>query len=155
MRMVRFTGVIAALLLASAAPSAGPRLPQVMTLSDGVKLDLAALRGRVVIVNYWATWCQPCRAEIPLLNRYWRDHRAEGLVVIGIAVDPGRQGRGQLVSPAISYLQAAEVAGPDIGVSAVPMNYVIGRNGRVRYARPASFSPRSLDAIVKPLLAER
>ncbi len=126
-----------------------------MTLSDGVKLDLATLRGRVVIVNYWATWCQPCRAEIPLLNRYWRDHRSEGLVVIGVAVDPGRGGRGQLVSPAISYLQAADVAGPDIGVSAVPMNYVIGRDGRVRYARAASFSPRRLDAIVRPLLDER
>jgi cytochrome c biogenesis protein CcmG, thiol:disulfide interchange protein DsbE len=148
-------GAGAALLLAAMTTAAGPRLPQSMTLADGKTVRLSDFRGRVVVVNIWATWCVPCRAEIPLLNRYWRAHRDRGLVVIGISVDPGATGRGQFVSKSIAYLQASDVAGPDIGVAAVPMNYVIGRDGRVRYARPASFSQRELDAIVTPLLAER
>ena len=54
---------------------------------DGHPFDLAALRGKVVIVNFWASWCWPCRAEMPLLNRFYLEHRAQGLELIGLSVD--------------------------------------------------------------------
>jgi thiol-disulfide isomerase/thioredoxin len=154
MKLLRFG---AALLLGGISPAAaaGPGLPSSLTLADGQKLSIASLRGRVVVINYWATWCVPCRAELPLLARYYRAHRAQGLIVIGISVDPGPGGRGQAVSSGIPYPQANWVGGPDIRLVTVPTSYVIGRDGRVRYMRAEIFTARSLATLVDPLLAER
>lgn len=132
-----------------------PGLPGQMTLTSGQRMTLGDLRGRVVVINYWASWCVPCRAEIPLLARYYRQHLSQGLVVIGISVDPGTNGKGQATATSIPYPQATWVAGADIAVSAVPMSYVIDRHGRVRYRKSEAFTARSLDAVVRPLLAER
>ena len=151
---------IAALALAALgvqvpATAGTPGLPGPMTLTGGQRITLGDLRGRVVVINYWASWCVPCRAEIPLLARYYRAHMAQGLVVIGISVDPGANGRGQATASVIPYPQASWVGGSDIAVTAVPMSYVIDRHGRVRYAKAEAFNARTLDAVVRPLLAER
>jgi len=143
----------AALTVPVSAGYAG--LPGPMTLTGGQRMTLGDLRGRVVVINYWASWCVPCRAEIPLLARYYREHLSQGLVVIGISVDPGVDGRGQATAGSIPYPQATWVGGPDIAVSAVPTSYVIDRHGRVRYAKTEIFTAKSLDAVVRPLLAER
>ena len=145
----------AAAALSIPAVAGAPALPGQMTLTGGQRLKLGELRGRVVVINYWASWCVPCRAEIPLLARYYRQHLSQGLVVIGISVDPGANGKGQATATSIPYPQATWVGGPDIAVSAVPMSYVIDRHGRVRYAKASAFTARSLDAVVRPLLAER
>lgn len=148
---------LALALLGQSTPviARGPVLPGQMTLSGGQRLTLNDLRGRVVVINYWATWCVPCRAEIPLLARYYREHLSQGLVVVGISVDPGADGKGQATASVIPYPQAIRVGGPDIAVPAVPLSYVIDRHGRVRYARAEAFTAKSLDAVVRPLLAER
>lgn len=122
------------------------------TLADGTVLTSANLRGRVVMVNFWASWCVPCRKELPLLNRYYRTHRADGLVIIGVAADPGQDGRGRWLSPTIAFPQAARVGGPDYRLPAIPMNYVIGRDGKVAYAKSGAFDQAKLDTIVGPLL---
>jgi thiol-disulfide isomerase/thioredoxin len=63
-------------------------LPQIsLTDRDGVPRGFEHWQGRSLIVNFWATWCAPCRREIPLLGRLQRDHGAEGFQVIGVAVD--------------------------------------------------------------------
>jgi thiol-disulfide isomerase/thioredoxin len=147
--------VAAAFALAAPAVADTPGLPGRMRLTGGQRLTLGDLRGRVVVINYWASWCLPCRAEIPLLAHYYRTHLSQGLVVIGISVDPGANGRGQATASVIPYPQASWVGGPDIAVSAVPMSYVIDRRGRVRYAKAVAFTAQSLDAVVRPLLAER
>jgi peroxiredoxin len=154
-RVKRISLLVAALALAGPAVGDTPGLPHSMTLTGGQRIKLADLRGRVVVINYWASWCVPCRAEIPLLGRYYRSHLSQGLVVIGISVDPGANGQGQATASVIPYPQASWVGGPDIAVSAVPLSYVIDRRGRVRYAKAAAFTARSLDAVVRPLLAER
>jgi thiol-disulfide isomerase/thioredoxin len=125
------------------------------TLADGTNLTTANLRGRVVMVNFWATWCVPCRTELPLLNRYYRAHSAEGLVVIGVASDPGANGRGQWLSPTIAYPQAAHVGGPDYRLPWVPLTYVIGRDGKLAYTKAGPFDQAALDTIVGPLIKKR
>jgi thiol:disulfide interchange protein DsbD len=71
--------------LQAAAPAASP-LPQATRLEGGT-LDTAGLRGQVVVVNFWATWCQPCVKEIPGFNKLHKDFAARGVAVVGIAMD--------------------------------------------------------------------
>lgn len=156
MRLFRqIATLFAAAALATPAIAAAPGLPGAMTLTGGQRITLGDLRGRVVVINYWASWCVPCRAEIPLLARYYREHLSQGLVVIGISVDPGTNGKGQATASSIPYPQATWVGGADIAVSAVPMSYVIDRRGRVRFRKSEAFTAKSLDVVVRPLLAER
>ena len=156
MRRGTFLAVLLAMLgLGLPARAAAPGLPWRMALTGGQKLTLGDLRGRVVIVNYWASWCVPCRAELPVLASYYRQHLPQGLIVIGISVDPGPGGKGQATASVLPYPQATWVDGPDIIVRALPMSYVIDRHGRVRYAKAAPFTAASLNAVVAPLLAER
>ena len=122
------------------------------TLADGTMLTSGNLRGRVVMVNFWASWCVPCRKELPLLNRYYRDHRADGLVIIGVAADASADGQGRWLSPTIAFPQAARIGGPDYRLPAVPMNYVIDRDGQLAYAKSGAFDQAKLDTIVGPLL---
>lgn len=124
-------------------------------LPDGRTLTGGSLRGRVVVINFWASWCVPCRREIPLLNAYYRAHRGDGLMVIGVAADTGAGGRGQWVSPTIGYPQAARVDGVDYRLVAVPMSYVIDRAGKLRHAKAGAFDAASLTELVAPLLKQR
>ncbi len=136
-----------------AAPAPRPAdIPRDFTLSNGVRTTTDRLRGRVVVLNIWATWCVPCRAEVPLLNAYYRGHRDEGLVVIGIAVDRGKTPNDQLVSPAITYLQAGHVHGRDLTVTSVPTSYVFSKTGRLEHVGRRAFDARSLERVLAPLL---
>ena len=74
-----------------AAPEIGKAAPAlVITELNGQTFDLAKLRGKVVLVNYWATWCAPCRKDMPKLDAFYRSHHQQNLEIIGISVD--RQG---------------------------------------------------------------
>lgn len=158
-RLIRVLAVAAALLVSASPGSTAPG-PHIIdsfrfALADGTVLTSGNLRGRVVMVNFWASWCVPCREELPLLNKYYRAHRAEGLVIIGVAADPGEDGHGRWLSPTIAFPQAARVGGPDYRLPAIPMNYVIGRDGKVAYAKSGSFDQTKLDTVVGPLLKTR
>ena len=64
--------------------------PLVLTTLDGTSIDLAKLRGKVVLVNFWATWCAPCRKEMPTLDAFYRRHRGQDFELIGISIDFAR-----------------------------------------------------------------
>ncbi|QJR37082.1 TlpA family protein disulfide reductase [Gemmatimonas groenlandica] len=131
----------------------------VRTLADSV-IASPSLRGRVVLVNVWATWCLPCRAEMPLLEATWNRHKAAGLVVLGASVDKGdpQSVRDFISERGISYPIA--IVGPDVigelgGVRGYPTSILIGRDGRVRHRVMGPIGPLTLEPAIRRALAER
>jgi cytochrome c biogenesis protein CcmG, thiol:disulfide interchange protein DsbE len=141
---------------ARAAPALGEAAPPlVLTGLDGSTFDLAKLRGKVVLINYWATWCAPCREEIPTLNAFYRRYHSKGLEMIGINVDFQRDlEKVQKAVDAIAYPVALSNAitengfGPPEGV---PLTYMIDTEGVVRDKFIATPNKLLLDVVV-PML---
>jgi cytochrome c biogenesis protein CcmG, thiol:disulfide interchange protein DsbE len=140
--------------------SAGARTPQfsVRTLT-GETLSSAALRGQVVLVNVWATWCTPCRVEMPMLESTWQRHRAAGLVVLGASVDRAGESvvRDYVTSRGVTYPVA--VVGGDViaalgGVRGYPTSILIGRNGVVRHVVLGPIGPVTLEPAIRRALAD-
>ncbi len=143
---------------AGAAPLAvGKPAPDVeLTLVDGEKVRLADLKGRVVVLNFWATWCVPCRKELPLLDAYYRRLKDRGLSVYAITVEssaPLYQLKKLFAAMAIPSVK--KVRGMPTTMAAVPTNFIIDRAGTVRFTKPGAFDLDELNAKLIPLLNER
>nr|WP_284053386.1 TlpA disulfide reductase family protein [Stakelama marina] len=124
-------------------------------LVDGTKVRLSDLRGQVVVLNFWATWCAPCREELPLLDRYYRVQKAHGLKVFAITTqDSVPLYRMRKLFAAMAIPAVRRVSGPYHDLGAVPTNYVIGRAGLIRYAKAGAFDLDTLNSILVPLLNE-
>jgi len=122
---------------ASAAPVLGePAPPLVLTGLDGKTIDLAKLRGKVVLVNYWATWCAPCKVEMPTLNAFFQRYHDRGLEIIGISVDfKSDIAKVPVAAKSLAYPIALLGAITDNGFGppeGVPLTYVIDVEGVVR-----------------------
>jgi len=143
--------------VATDAPAIGKPVPALVAPElDGKTFDLAAERGKVVIVNFWATWCGPCRAEMPLLNRFFLEHRAQGLALVGVSVDD-RHDQKEVVEVMRRFAYPAVLAssakvngfGPPL---AVPMTWVIDAQGVVRARLVSAVTEEALVQTVLPLL---
>lgn len=75
---------------AGAATQGSPAPALAAARLDGAAFDLAAERGKLVLVDFWASWCEPCRRELPLLEALYQEHAAAGLVVVGVSLDEQR-----------------------------------------------------------------
>jgi cytochrome c biogenesis protein CcmG, thiol:disulfide interchange protein DsbE len=115
-----------------AVPAPPLRLPR---LNAPGELSLSGFRGRVVALNFWASWCLPCRDEAPLLERTWRENRAKGLVVLGVdANDASSDARAFVRKHGLSYPMVHDGAGATLGhwgVPGLPTTFVVDRRGRV------------------------
>jgi len=163
--MLRPATVLALLALASFglasadAPEIGrPAPPLIAPQLDGRTFDLASERGKVVIVNFWASWCGPCRAEMPLLNRFYLAHRAQGLALVGVSVDQrdDTQAVADIMKKfAYPAVLAASASSNGFGAPlAVPMTWIIDTRGvvRARLVAANAVTERSLEQAVLPLL---
>jgi cytochrome c biogenesis protein CcmG, thiol:disulfide interchange protein DsbE len=107
------------------------------------ELDLESLRNKAVVVNFWASWCQPCKEEAPYFERVWRERRAEGVVFVGLdSKDFREDARGFAEDFGLTFPLAYDGPGDvseDYGVGGYPETFVIDRQGRV------------VDAIVGPV----
>ena len=108
-----------------------------LTSFDGQPLALESLRGKVVVVNFWASWCRPaCYEEAPVLERGWRAWRERGVVVVGIDIqDTVEAGRKFIQDFSLTFPNARDTTGKvsiDYGVYGVPETFFIDRQGRIR-----------------------
>lgn len=162
-RALSVLGTILALMpaLPSRAEPAGKAAPD-WQLSDvnGKPLKLADFKGKVVVLDFWATWCPPCRAEIPGLVALQKKYADQGLSVIGVSVD--EQGP-KVVKPfierfAINYpvVMGNEKVLTDYGgITAIPTTFVIDRQGNVVATHQGYTDQATFESEVRPLLAAR
>ncbi|HVQ37254.1 MAG TPA: cytochrome c biogenesis protein/redoxin [Pyrinomonadaceae bacterium] len=124
---------------------------------DGGQLRLSDLRGRVVVLNFWATWCIPCRSEIPALNSMQLAMGGQGLTIVGVSYDDTRD----LIEEFQKDLKqdyTVVLGGKDVGAqlpaSPLPTTYIIDRQGLIREKFIGERSQAAFEAVIKPLLLE-
>ena len=132
-----------------------PALPLVAIDLKGQSLNLQNMRGKVVLVNFWATWCVPCRKEIPMLDAFYRRYRDRGLEVIAISIDRVSElAKVRKTANMVSYpvVMAAEISDKRFGLAeGVPATFVIDSNGIVR-DKFIDIYDQLLTGVVVPLL---
>ncbi|MFO3796841.1 MAG: TlpA family protein disulfide reductase [Anaerolineales bacterium] len=131
-----------------------------LTLSDlkGQSHSLSDYQGQVVLVNLWATWCPPCKAEMPTLNAYYQAHREKGFALIAInAGDPAEMVRDFVKTYNLSlivWLDPQNQASRAFQVMSYPSSFVIDRKGTVRLAWVGAITRNMLEKYVTPLIGE-
>lgn len=121
---------------AAAAMDIGDVAPDlVRTDLSGKPFALAGLRGKVVLLNFWATWCAPCREEMPVFSRWQLSYGAQGLSVVGVSMDDDLDSvRQMLAQRPVSYrvvMGDAILAEKFGGVLGLPLSYLLDAQGRV------------------------
>lgn len=140
MRRMLFATCLALGLPALAWGSATPGSPApdfTLAARDGGKVSLGDLKGQVVMINFWATWCGPCRQEMPLLAQLQAKYEPLGFTLIGVNVEPDSAAavtwlKGVPVTFPILFDTDSAVAGR-FGVEGMPSTVFVDRNGQVRY----------------------
>lgn len=125
-------------IAAAAAPATGSTAPDfTLRTLDGPNMRLQEQRGKVVLVNFWATWCGPCRKEMPHLNRIADKYRASGLVMLGVNVDDDVRNAADVAAKlGVKFpvlLDTDKKVSKLYDLATMPSTLVIDRNGRVRF----------------------
>jgi len=127
------------------------------TKLDGNTLRLKELRGRVVLLNFWATWCIPCRSEIPSLSAMQKDLDSRGLSVIGVSYDDTAdlvQSFQKEIPQSYQVVLGGREVGSQLPASPLPTTYIIDREGRIRNKMIGERTREAFESVIKPLLDE-
>jgi peroxiredoxin len=156
-----FTGLAAGISQAqSTARLLNRKAPQFVRRDlRGQIVDLSKLRGKVVLLNFWATWCAPCQTEIPIFSAWQRKYAPRGLQVVGISMDDGETPVRKVVARlkldypvAMGDVRLGRLYG---GVLGLPLTCLIDRNGVVRAQFQGTSDLKQIEARVKQLLNEK
>ena len=136
-----FKGIALALVCASAAlaaSSSGPAPAFQLSARGGKTINLAQFKGQVVMINFWATWCKPCRDEMPLLEDIYKKYKTMGFTMLGVNVEPDPKDAeawlGKLAKP-VSFPIAFDVdskVSKLYKVETMPSTVLVDRKGNVR-----------------------
>lgn len=131
-----------------------------LSLLEGGNLDIERLRGKVVLVDFWATWCVPCISEIPMFNQFARDYKASGFELVAVSLD---EEGADVVKPFLKKypMNYTQVIGDEkvseafkVGDSSLPVAFLIDKQGRVRFKHVGVTSKETFESEIKQLLAE-
>lgn len=132
------------------------------TLLDGKSAKLSDFRGKVVALNFWGSWCAPCRVEAPDLQKVYAKDKARGLQVVGVDVkDTKSDAESFLTGKGITYPSFWDPQGRaaltfrDFNPNAIPSTILLDRKGRVAGVYLSSLLDNDLSKVAEPLLAER
>ncbi len=156
LRLLLLAGLLWAAPAQARQPTPGQPAPDfTLTLVNGKTVTLADLRGQVVVINFWATWCGPCRRELPLLDGYYKAARKFGLRVFAVTTEDSvpEQSLHKLFDM-LTIEPVHHLKGPYSDNGQVPTNFVIDRAGVVRYAEAGAFDLDRLNELLIPLLKQ-
>ena len=146
---------------ATLALSLGRTAPEAtLALRSGSAITLSQLRGQVVMLNFWSSWCGPCREEFPILDGIYRDKHAAGLVLVGVDVDSYKNDAAPFLSKhPVSFPIALDLSGTvaaRFDQDAMPMTVLIDRRGTVRWIHRGynTGDEQEYDAEINALLRE-
>jgi thiol-disulfide isomerase/thioredoxin len=134
--------------------------PLILNDLEGQKHNLYDWHGKVIMLNFWATWCGPCQIEIPDFIKYQREYGTQGLQVIGVGLDDVRKLRNYVRTVGINYpvlhadpeLQYAILNQWGNAFGVLPFTVIIARDGHLVFMQQGIFKQEAFDSIVKPLL---
>lgn len=132
--------------------------PWAVRLADGRTLVSEQLKGKVVLINYWATWCPYCLKEMPVIEEFWRDHRAQGFEVLAVSVDDPPEKVAQYMKEHGHAFQAATM-NPSVYAAfghtdSIPTSFVVDAKGVVRHRIDGQVHYPRLEKLVLPLLEQ-
>jgi thiol-disulfide isomerase/thioredoxin len=164
---MRSLRILLALMLVALAPPApaleiGNAAPKLSALAnDGRILSLDQFKGQVVYVDFWASWCAPCRQAMPVLDTLYQRYRTRGFVVLGVNVDTDRKSAQRMLdqlTPAFPVVFDPDGKWPEtFGLRDMPTSYLIDANGVVRYIKKGyrERDEKQIEAAVKAVLGEK
>jgi peroxiredoxin len=125
----------------------------------GESIDLGRLRGKVVLLNFWATWCAPCQIEMPAFVRWQRQYGAQGLQVVGISMDDD-DAPVRALAAKLKLNYPVAMGDEDLGdlyggVLGLPLTYLVDRDGVVRARFQGESDLKTMETQVKELLGQR
>jgi len=127
----------------------GQQLPPLKLTFVGAKPDLA---GKPLLIEFWATWCEPCRESIPHLNGFWRTYKDKGLVVIGVTKEDEGPVKEFVKEVPIHYFigrdPTSELAG-HLGVTVIPHAIIVDKTGRITWeGHPETLQPGDIESVL-------
>ena len=136
--LLSLTALFAAAPLQAAMPALGSKAPDfTLRSSSGKNLKLSEYRGQVIMLNFWATWCAPCREEMPQLNRLYEQYRRGGFVLLGVNIDDKPKAAEDLAQQLKLTFPVLFDADKQVSrrydVDAMPSTLLIDRDGNVQY----------------------
>lgn len=148
--------LIVGALLALVGGGGGADDSTTITMLDGGTVKLADYRGQTVLVNFWASWCPPCRAEMPVLDAYYQEHAADGLMLVAVnSGEPPATAGSFIAQSGFTFPVGVDPDG-DLStayqVTGLPVTLVIDPDGQIAYRHSGMIDRATLDARVTPLL---
>lgn len=128
-----------------------------LKMANGKSIELSKLKGKVVVVNFWATWCPPCKAEIPGFLDVYKQYRSKGLEIVGISLDQDGW------TPVKPFIESHKITYPVVvgdgeladaygGIDGIPTTFIIDKKGNISTRHIGYMDKASLENLIKGLL---